>query len=182
MRRWRRHASLDSHDSVTAVMEETSGDSLISELKTQVDVLTQQVVALTPVSIQPQAPWQFKVRCFTCGGMGHVCPSRNHRLSSSGNVRCFNYKCGQWGHMKKATGKCPRDACMGQQSSHTTLRPPVVVASVRVDVSTISGMWGGATVNMMMDSGSSISLVRRRLAQNQSVQGVQVLPVILIYV
>ena len=94
--------SLDSHDSVATVTEETSGDSLISKLKTQVDVLTQQVAALTPVSIQPQAPQQFKVRCFTCGGMGHtkhVCPSRNRRPSSSGNVRCF--KCGQWGHMKK---------------------------------------------------------------------------------
>ena len=67
---------------------------------------------------------------------------------------------------------------MGQRSSHTTLRPPVVVASVRADVSTISGTWGGATVNMMMDSGSSVSLVQRRLAQNQSLQGVQVLPVI----
>ena len=72
-------------------------------------------------------------------------------------------------------GKLPRDACMRQQSSWTMVKPQVMVAAVRTDASTVSGTWGGVTVDMMMDSVSSVSLVKCSVTQSRFLQGVQTL-------
>ena len=74
------------------------------------------------------------------------------------------------------SGKLPRDACKRRQSSHTMVRPQIIVAAVRTDASTVRGTWGGVTTDMMMDSGSSVSLVKRSLVQSHFLQGVQTLP------
>ena len=59
-------------------------------------------------------------------------------------------------------GKRERDACDGRQAPPVQLSPDVVtVAAVRSKATVTTGTLGGVLSELMLDSGSSISLVRR---------------------
>ena len=76
-----------------------------------------------------------------------------------------------------SAGKRQRDARRGQQASPIACEGPAVnkvvtIAAIESKVLTITGKLGGAKVDILLDSGSSISLVRKaalRAAENVSV-------------
>ena len=47
--------------------------------------------------------------------------------------------------------------------------PPYRAAAVRNESSLVSGVWGGATTEIMLDSGSSVSLVKKKFLENSPV-------------
>ena len=61
-------------------------------------------------------------------------------------------------------GKRPRGVCTGQRTSFESISPAddVLVASVKSKAATIRGEIGGVVVEIMLDSGSSVSLIQRR--------------------
>ena len=85
-----------------------------------------------------------------------------------------------WSHATKlsyaktefSSGKRPRGACTGQQPSLSCVSPvdtpTVVVATLKTDAVIISGNVGENCVQMMLDSGSSLSLLRRDSLSNMA--------------
>ena len=65
------------------------------------------------------------------------------------------------------SGKRCGDICVGQQASQVPISPKevnvVMVAAVKSRATVITGRFGGVPVELMLDSGSSISLVQRDL-------------------
>ena len=76
-----------------------------------------------------------------------------------------------------SSGKRPRGACQGPQVSQPAIGPEigstVVVAAVRSSATTTVGMIGGVQVEMMLDSGSSISLVRSDILSQTNITRIQ---------
>ena len=69
-----------------------------------------------------------------------------------------------------SAGKRQRDVRRGQQASPLVCEGPAVsklvtIAAIESKVVTLTGKLGGATVNILLDSGSSISLVRKAALQ-----------------
>ena len=71
----------------------------------------------------------------------------------------------------------PRGACQGPQVPQPAIGPEigstVVVAAVRSSATTTVGMIGGVQVEMMLDSGSSISLVRSDILSQTNITRIQ---------
>ena len=63
---------------------------------------------------------------------------------------------------KTVTGKLQRDACKGQQPSRTPVSPLnlIIIAAVKSEASTVKGRIGEREMDIMLDSGSSVSLLR----------------------
>lgn len=85
--------------------------------------------------------------------------------------------------MKQSSGKRPRDNCTGQQSSPSSVSPAdtptITVATTKTDAVTISGYIGENAVQMMLDSGSSLSLLRcNSLASMVGVQQLSNRPIV----
>ena len=64
-----------------------------------------------------------------------------------------------------ATGKLQRDACKGQQPSRTSVSPLnlIIIAAVKSEASTVRGKIGEREVDIMLDSGSSVSLLKEEV-------------------
>ena len=66
---------------------------------------------------------------------------------------------------KQSSGKRPRDNCTRQQSSLSSVSPPdtptVIVVTTKTNAVVITGHIEENAVQMMLDSGSSLSLLRR---------------------
>ena len=68
-----------------------------------------------------------------------------------------------------SSGKREGDACDGQQASQQLVSPPtVVVAAVKKHVTVIPGEIGNVTTEIMLDSGSSLSLVQQVMIPGMS--------------
>lgn len=69
---------------------------------------------------------------------------------------------------------------MGQQAPPSTVSPQdvnvITVATVKTNVATVLGKIGGVDVEMMLDSGSSVSLIRQDVMA-RGIQGVRRTPV-----
>ena len=65
-----------------------------------------------------------------------------------------------------------RGGCMGQQLSQSTINPQVVtVATIKNKATVVMGEVGSMSVEVMLDSGSAVSLLRKReMVQMKSVQ------------
>ena len=76
-----------------------------------------------------------------------------------------------------SSGKRPRGACQGPQVPQPAIGPEigstVVVAAVRSSATTTVGIIGGVQVEMMLDSGSSISLVRSDILSQTNITRIQ---------
>ena len=59
---------------------------------------------------------------------------------------------------------------MGQQPHRETIMPRYHVASISSDMALVSGLWGGATTKLMLDSGSSVSLVKKDFVDSKPVK------------
>ena len=82
----------------------------------------------------------------------------------------FVWPTGAYGSELSSAGKRQRDARRGQQASPLGCEGPaasnvVTIAAIESKVVTLTGKLGGATVNIFLDSGSSISLVRKAALQ-----------------
>ena len=69
-----------------------------------------------------------------------------------------------WSFIEKlSAGKRERGGCMGQQPSQQSLSPQAVtVATIKNKATVIMGEEGNASVEIMFDSGSAVSLLRKR--------------------
>ncbi|KAL5503413.1 hypothetical protein EMCRGX_G010361, partial [Ephydatia muelleri] len=82
----------------------------------------------------------------------------------------FVWTTGAYGSELSSAGKRQRDVRRGQQASPLVCEGPAVsklvtIAAIESKVVTLTGKLGGATVNILLDSGSSISLVRKAALQ-----------------
>ena len=128
--------------------------SEVTLLKDQIALLTELVAALsTKQNRQPAS-----MLCYQCHQPGHLqrnCPAVR---------RCFN--CGQPGHLAR---ECRSRNANGAPQELT--RPPsgvgsvVVVAAVRSSAAVIKGNLAQRELDMMVDSGSSISLIEESVAK-----------------
>ena len=77
-----------------------------------------------------------------------------------------------------SSGKRAWGACIGQQVPPSTVSPQdvnvITVAAVKTKAATILGKIGGSAVEMMLDSGSSVSLIRRDVIAG--LQGIRKIP------
>eukprot|EP00731_Ephydatia_muelleri_P033179 Em0025g135a len=113
----------------------------------------EQVAALSAVQKRRQDGFNARprpVRCYQCGKVGHI--RRNCR-----NWPAYN---------DQYPGKLQRGACRGQQTPCTPVSPieAAFVASIK-STSVVNGLVGGIMVEVMLDSGSSVSLVRHDIAK-----------------
>ena len=75
-------------------------------------------------------------------------------------------------HCKRVlAGKRQRDVCKGQQASPISVSPKktIIVATIKTQAANIVGKVGNIQVEMLMDSGSSISLLSQDIAKRPSV-------------
>ena len=129
----------------------------VEELTTQVATLVQRTTPITPVQRQlTNLP-----RCFYCNkvAIGHFqrnCP--RHRID---NRHC--YLCSQLGHVEK---NCWQGNYGG--ASQLSVGPSdhnvITVAAVRSSAATLTGELAGKPMEMMLDSGSAVSLVLKEEA------------------
>ena len=143
--------------------------SEVQQLTEQVALLTEQVAALSTQQRNRQSGSGRQPRCFGCNKVGHVqrnCPYRYQDLT------CF--ACGQPGHIARncqLQGNERGNVWTGQQASPSTSPsrndiPTVTVAVVKCRATMISGKLGGFAVEFMLDSGSSVSLIRHDLLKS----------------
>ena len=128
----------------------------MEQLKEQIGKLTEQVAALTTASLRTTNREQR--RCFACNRMGHMqrdCPFR--RQGSEGSSVLHMQQTRPLGQ-RVPPGKRPRGVCQEQWvpltstvSSHSSM---VTVAATK---SRVTG------VEVMLDSGSSVSLVQQQV-------------------
>ena len=115
--------------------------------------LTQQVAALSE---------QFE----TSRGRGGNNSRQAGRVERNTAIICF--KCGRRGHSKVLSpGKLQRGACSGQHAPRHPVSPSkvILVAAVKSKIATLMGSVGDTAAEIMLDSGSSVSLLRQELAQ-----------------
>ena len=97
------HSSLHSVAATGTAVAETEPQDGMSQLRDQIEVLTQQVAALATQKSTNSWNHPGPVRCFNCNGLGHLqrnCPSplTQSRPSQFGRG-CF--KCRKPGHIQK---------------------------------------------------------------------------------
>ena len=143
--------------------------SEVQRLTEQVALLTEQVAALSTHQRDSQSRSGRQPRSFGCNKVGHVqrnCPYRYQDLT------CF--ACGQPGHIARncqLQGNERGDVWTGQQAPPSTSPsrsdiPTVTIAVVKCRATMVSGKLGGFTVEFMLDSGSSVSLIRHDLLKS----------------
>lgn len=148
--------AVDAH---AAAISENTAQSELQELKNQISELTEQV-AMFSRQRRPCLQLKPMVRCYNCGGIGHIqqdCPTR--RRVHDGR-RCFN--CKRPGHLQRdcrPSWKREGGGCIRQQSP--PLCVSIIVATVKTDAVVITGKVGEHTLELMLDLGSSLSLLRR---------------------
>ena len=83
-----------------------------------------------------------------------------------------------WSWMEKLpTGKRKRDSCVGQQPSRSLSPQVITVATVRSQATVTKGEVGSVSVEIMFDSGSAVSLLRKRdMDQMEFVQQLRIDP------
>eukprot|EP00731_Ephydatia_muelleri_P010647 Em0005g1233a len=143
--------SIEEQHSVVAVGSSGQGvQELEQRLGAQIEALSEQVAALA-------RPTEVK-KCFYCKEAGHLqrnCP----KCRQPEQRKC--YRCGKLGHLAK-------DCELHQENFNG------VPANGRGNrLATISGEWCGVSTKVMLDSGSSVSLVKEELirgAKNGLVQ------------
>ena len=108
-------------------------------------------------------------KCKDSPGYRHVqqnCPTQwNHQ-------RCW--LCGRRGHLQKTVGsrEMSRVSQSGPQAS-VTVGPDntkfnlITVAVMRINSTVVTGLLGGVSMEMMLDSGSAVSLVRKDMISPQ---------------
>ena len=139
----------------------TSEETEVRKLRAQVSQLTEQVAALNVQRKEGDMR-----RCFYCNQPGHskrYCPNRRQER------RWFTLACGRPGHIAKGllAGKQQRGVCKGQQASPIPVSPKrtIIVATIKTQAANIIGKVGNVQIEMLMDSGSSISLLSQDIAK-----------------
>ena len=133
---------VDNDERQTAAVH--SDASEVSELKSQIQELTAQVAALKVAQKNRNPP-----QCYYCKQPGHTqryCPSRVRER------RC--YICGRPGHIA-AVGNERGMSLGGNRHPYPT--HTVVVATTKLQTAVIMGNIGHSTLEVILDSGSSIS-------------------------
>ena len=123
--------------------------SEVQELREQVSILTEQVAAL---SIRQQSKRPATVVCYKCQQPGHL--QRNCPLAK----RCIYM--GSWATLleRKLPWDVPEEAGASQELSPTK-SAGIVAAAVQPSAAVTRGVLDSKEVNMMLDSGSSISRI-----------------------
>ena len=90
------------------------------------------------------------------------------RVERNTAIICFN--CGRRGHIARfVVRKTPgqRGACSGQHAPQHPVSPSkvILVAAVKSKIATLMGSVGDTAAEIMLDSRSSVSLLRQELAQ-----------------
>ena len=131
----------------------TTTPSEVDQLKTQVTLLTEQVAALTTRQKNEEPR-----HCFYCNRLGHTQRSSPTQFTSQS---CYIYN--QLGHFARDCwqGNAKGDVYQGQQASPIPVSPnnTIVVATIKSHVANIFGKVGGINTEIMLDSGSSVSLL-----------------------
>ena len=150
------------------------------QLKTQLGELMEQVAALTAVQSMKRvsrAPC-----CFSCQRLGHFqcqCPNQcTYQAQAADNRLCF--RCGQIGHVQRECQMQGNEQGQGGPQASPTIGPDITtsnlitVAAVRTNAAVVTGLLGGVAMEMMLDSGSAVSLVRKDMISPQMMNIVQV--------
>ena len=154
---------------VAMVDEKPSELSEVQRLTEQVVFLTEQVAALSTHQRNRQSGSGRQPRCFGCNKVGHVQHNCHYGYQ---DLTCF--ACGQPEHIARncqLQGNERGDVWTGQQTPPSTSPsrsdiPTVTVAVVKCRATMVSEKLGGFTVEFMLDSGSSVSLIRHDLLKS----------------
>ena len=144
--------------SCTAAVTSAPQEQQVQQLKEQVDELTAQVATLVHrAKPMPQGRPSNLQRCFYCDKIGHFqqnCPKR-----VSDNRRC--YACGKLGHVEKNCwqGNYNRASLLPVGPSDDQV---VTVSAVKCNAAILTGELAGKIMEMMIDSGSAVSLVMKQ--------------------
>ena len=146
--------SLDDQGQTATVRE---GPSVVEWLQEQIEKLTKQVTALSTFLLRMADTDQGQSHCFDCNRVGHIQHMSPYRRQGAEGRRCFI--CNRQGR--------PRGACRRQQappSSTVSLHCSVVtVATTKSKAATVWGELGVVKAEVMLDSGSSVSLVWKQM-------------------
>jgi len=140
----------------------------VSRLMDQIETLTQQVAALTLRKPSNPQYRQGLIQCFNCQGLGHLqrnCSSPPYQ----GRQPRFSHGCFSVGSLiisKRSvhSREKERGVWNGSQAPQTSSVDPlmsiVTVATIKADAATIQGHFGDIPMEMMLDSGHTVSWVR----------------------
>ena len=173
-----------------AVVPDSQPASVTSKLEEQVAKLTEQVAALAarPTHNSGQAQDSARqrqrprfIRCFRCNRMGHTQHECSYQYQSfAGNQRCFT--CGRMGHIARDCytqgNRFAQGGSYQQQQQGNDRGMPgwgdqvsqaigphdinviTPVAAVNTKAAVMVGKVGGVKTEMLLDSGSSVSLMQ----------------------
>jgi len=150
------------HNHTVAISNEPR-QSEVQELREEVAKLTEQVIALTTADSRRTQ------RCFSCNRQGHTqreCPDLRRQAPSMLAV----WPAGSLRTGLQAAGKRSGGVCKGQQLPLQPAVDPncITVAAIRTEAATVKGVFGELETAMMLDSGSSISLIQKDVLSHVS--------------
>ena len=153
-----------------AAMSEGSGKLTgeLQHMQQQIAALTEQVALLTTASKPKTTP-----HCYNCQQPGYIqcqCPLPYPQHQNQ-QRQCFNWQDRPFRKrlLSITFGKRLRDVCDGEQASPTIGQSDtIIVATVHTSTSVINACIGGVTVEAMLDSGSTISLLHQNVVSRMS--------------
>ena len=161
IRRSRLLLSLEvQHAATTTVSNDSSElDLKLQSVSKQIETLTSQESALVARKNKDKE----EVTCFYCQKTGHMkryCSKRQQATAK----KCF--ECGRLGHNTKDCRQEGICSWSGQQVIWSPVSPTDVtlVSALVYKLVTVIGELCGTSVQMMMDSGSSVSLITQEIA------------------